>query len=96
MLDKKERQKLISMAQTVEPLLILGKNGLSENVYGEIEAILDAREILKVKLLRSCEVTKEELIGSVMSNVGAECVNSLGNVVVFYKRSTRQGIKHIL
>ena len=96
MLDKKDRQKLISLAQTLEPLLILGKNGLSENIYSEIEAILDAREILKIRLLRSCDVTVSELIEAVEKNVGADCVNHLGSVAVFYKRSTKQGVKHLL
>ena len=87
---------MITFAQTLEPLLILGKNGLTENVLTEIEAILDAREILKVKLLRYADVTQGELIEEVAEKVGAECVTHLGNVVVFYKYSRKEGVKHLL
>ena len=96
MLDKKDRQKLITIAQTLEPLLILGKNGLSDNVLTEMEDILDAREILKVRILRSCEVTAREISEIAFEQLSAETVTHLGNVVVLYRRSTRDKVKHIL
>ena len=52
MLTGKQRAYLKSMANTMEPLFQIGKNGVSENFIKQVEEALEAREIIKINVLK--------------------------------------------
>ncbi len=52
MLTGKQRAFLKSMANTIDPIFQLGKNGVTESFIKQVEDALEAREILKIKVLK--------------------------------------------
>ena len=51
MLTSKERAELRAQANTIETTLIVGKDGVTENVVAEADRLLTARELVKGKVL---------------------------------------------
>lgn len=96
MLTGKDRVKLRTMAQKIDPLIQIGKGGISENLLDSASNILDKRELLKVKLLRNADIEKEEAATALCQLLKAELVQQIGNVLVLYRRSDKKGVVHIL
>ena len=60
MLNGKEKRFLRSLANTMEPIVQVGKGSVTESVLHSLNEALDARELVKIKVLKNCldEVTR--------------------------------------
>ena len=56
MIDKKTRIKLRSLAQTIKPIVWVGKEGFSENALKQIEEELFNHELIKIAVQESIEI----------------------------------------
>ena len=95
MITSKERKKLSGMAQTMEPVFQIGKNGLTDVIVDELSDVSDARELIKVSVLRNCDDEPRDLLNELCDALQAEPVSCLGSKIVLYRRSTRKDVKHI-
>ena len=95
MITSKERKKLSGMAQTMEPVFQIGKNGLTDVIVDELSDALDARELIKVSVLRNCDDEPRDLLNELCDALNAEPVSCLGSKIVLYRRSARKDVKHI-
>ena len=96
MLNKKERIFLRSKAQTLQDLVFIGKEGLTDNVIKQIEDNLFAHELIKVKVQNTCEEDKFDLAEEVAKITNCDIVTIIGTKIVLYKLSDKKNIKHIL
>lgn len=96
MILTKERAYLRSIAQKQEPLVLIGKGGISPTVLDSIEVLLDKRELIKIRLLQNSGLKCKQASKIICENLNADGVQCIGNVLVIYKRSNRDDIKHIL
>lgn len=87
MLTGKQRAYLKSIANTMEPVFQIGKNGLTENFLKQVEEYLEAKEIVKIKVLNNSLLDAKEIASEIVEAIGAEFVQSLGNKFVIYKES---------
>ncbi len=87
MLTGKQRAHLKSMANTMEPVFQIGKNGLTDNFLKQIEDYLEANELVKVKVLKNSLLDATDMAREIADAVGAEFIQSLGNKFVLYKES---------
>lgn len=92
----KERAKLRSIAMTIQPTTHIGKNGITDEVINQISKQLQAHELIKINVLKSCDFSAKEIAGEVAEAAGAEVVQVLGNKITLYKVSTKDGVKHLL
>ena len=95
MLNSKQRANLRSLASTFDPMVIIGKDGLTENVLQQIENQLFAHEMVKVSVLEGAEMSAKDYLHEVANTLGAEEVCSIGRKFVVYKMSNKKGLKHI-
>lgn len=95
MITTKQRSKLKALANALKPLVTIGKDELTENILGEIDTALYHNELVKVAALKSCETSARELCDEVCERLLCEPVLCIGNRFVVYKRSDKDGIKHI-
>ncbi|MBO4262458.1 MAG: YhbY family RNA-binding protein [Clostridia bacterium] len=95
MFTSKQRSNLRSLAQTTEPIGQIGKEGLSENMLSGISDALEKRELVKLTVLKNSDEEPSELAKDLAVSLGAEVVCVVGRKVVLYRKSTRNGIKHI-
>lgn len=96
MLTSGQRAKLRSMAQNIDPIFQIGKNGIGENQTRDICTALELHELIKISVLRNADSDAKELLDTVCRMTNAEPVTAIGNKIVIYKRSSRDDIEHII
>ncbi|MTI68751.1 MAG: ribosome assembly RNA-binding protein YhbY [Firmicutes bacterium] len=87
MLTGKQRSYLKSIANGLNPIFQLGKNGITETFIKELNDALEAREIVKVNVLDNSFLDPKEAANEVCKKADAEYVQSIGNKFVIYKES---------
>lgn len=95
MITTKQRASLKALAHDLAPSVQIGKDGLTENVISQISVVLENKELVKIKLLKTADLQAKELINELATELKAEPILAVGGVIVLYKFSTKKGIKHI-
>lgn len=90
MLTGKQKRFLRSNANNLQPLVHIGKSGLTESVIAQIEEALEAKELIKVTILQNCEQDKNEIAAKLDEQVGVEVVQVIGSIIVLYKESVEK------
>lgn len=88
MLTSKQRASLRSMANTMETILYIGKDGITENTVKEAYDALEAREIIKGAVQQNCELSAREALDELCDRVHAEPVQCIGRRFVLYRESS--------
>ncbi len=96
MITKSERINLRSLAQTLKPIVWVGKDGFSETVIKQIEEELFNHELIKISMQESTTPPTEFELTEMAVKLGAEVVTTIGRKIVLYKHSEKKGIKHVL
>ena len=89
MLTSKQRAEFRSQANSLETTLIVGKGGVTEQVIEQAEILLDAKELVKGKVLETAMVTPREACDAICEATGAEGVQIVGTKFVFYRHSEK-------
>ena len=87
MLTSKQRAALRSMANTMDTILYIGKEGLTENTVKEAYDALGARELIKCAVQPNCELSPKEALNELCDLVHAEPVQCIGRRFVMYRES---------
>lgn len=96
MISTKDRAKLRSIAHTYEPIVQIGKGGITDAVVDSIALVLDKRELIKIRLLQNSGLDTRLACDEVCQKLGADGVQCIGSIFVIYKKSERKDINHIL
>lgn len=96
MITTKQRAFLRGLGNALEPVHQIGKEGLSENTLEAINLLLEARELVKIKVLKNNDDGVRELAEKVANSLKAEVVQVIGNIFILYKKSTRKDFKYIV
>ena len=96
MLNSSERARLKSLAQNLNPIFQIGKNGVGDNQINDILDALAVHELIKISVLKSAETPTKLILDEVCERTGAEPVQAIGNKIVIYKRSSKDGVEHVL
>lgn len=85
MLTSKQRAYLRGLANSYDTILIVGKGGLTDTIYKQAADALKARELIKGKVLETCEYSSREAADIIAENVGCDVVQVIGYKFVLYK-----------
>lgn len=95
-LTKTQLKTLKTMAMPLKPLLIIGKNNVTDAVVKQASGLLAQKELIKIQVLAdTSEVTVKEAAEDLAGQLGATVVSAMGNRAVLFKRSSRKDIEHI-
>ena len=86
-MTSKERATLRAMANSIQPIFQIGKGGIGENLIQQVDEALEARELIKITVLETADVTAREASDILSKELGAEPVQSIGRKFVLYRRS---------
>lgn len=75
------------MANSMDPIFQLGKNGVTDNFIKQVDEALEAREIIKIKVLNNSLLDAKEVASDLAQKTDAEFVQSIGNKFVLYRES---------
>lgn len=76
---------LKSRAQHLDPILKVGKAGLTDAFYAALDRVLLQHELVKLKF-EDFKEQKKELVPQIVERSGAQLVQRVGNVAVLFKR----------
>ncbi len=87
MLSSKQRNTLRAMASRFDTIFQIGKGGISEETVRQVDAALEARELIKLRVLEYCELSAREAAEALAVATGAEVVTVIGTRFVLYRKS---------
>lgn len=87
MITTKQRAYLRSIANTIDPVLIIGKGSIDEDIIKQASDALKKREIIKVSILKNSSTSPRAACDLLCSATGADPVQVIGNRFVIYKPS---------
>ena len=85
----KQRAALRSMANTIDPVLHIGKDGINDNLVKQCWDVLEARELIKVNVQRNAPYTAREACQELCERVHAEPVQTIGNRFCIYRQARK-------
>ena len=85
MLTGKQRAALKALANEIEPVIFVGKAGVTDNVIKQADDALTARELIKGTVQQSSPVCAREALETITEQTGAEQVFSSGRKFVLYR-----------
>ena len=86
-MTSKQRAMLRSMANTMETILYVGKEGVTDGTVREAYDALEARELIKCCVNQGAPVTAREALDELCEKLGAEPIQCIGRRFVMYRPS---------
>ncbi|MDW5416764.1 MULTISPECIES: ribosome assembly RNA-binding protein YhbY [unclassified Iodobacter] len=86
-LTSDQRRHLKSLAHHIDPVVMIGNNGLADAVIREIAVNLDAHELIKIRVLGDDRALREEYMQKICSELGAVAVQHIGKLLIVYRAS---------
>jgi RNA-binding protein len=87
MLTKAFLKNLATKAHQLNPVIIIGNNGLTPGVHNEVEAALIAHELLKIRINAISRESREAMVNSILSQHQATKIQQIGHIVVIYRNN---------
>lgn len=88
-MTSKQRAYLRSLAMTENVIFQVGKGGINENMIKQISDALEARELIKLRVLQNCESTSREAAEVLSRATSSEVVGVVGSTFVLYRESEK-------
>ena len=87
MINSRQRAQLRGLANGIDTILHIGKDGVTENVVRQCSDALEARELIKGKVLENSLLTAREVCDELCAACRAEPVQVIGSKFVLYRES---------
>ncbi len=87
MLTSKQRAYLRGLANPIDTIFQVGKGGVGDAMVKSISDALEARELIKLKVLDNSDYSAKEAANEIAELVGADVVSVLGKKFVLYRES---------
>ena len=92
-LTGKQRAQLRAMANSLEPVVHIGKDGIGDNLVKQANDALEARELIKCRVLENCDLTAREACDELSRLTRSEQVQVIGTKFVLYRETHRKDKK---
>jgi len=89
-----QRKWLRGQAHALRPVVQIGRQGLSDGALREIDAALDAHELIKVQALVDRD-EKREVADRIAAALAAEVVGSIGHILILFRRQPDPELRKI-
>ncbi len=85
---KNDEKILKQLAHNLKLVVLVGKNGLTSNLEHEINAKLDAHELIKIKFQDAAVKKMADIISLFCANLNAKKIETKGHTVTVFRRNT--------
>ena len=90
MLTGKQRAYLRGLAQDLDTIFQIGKGGISDEICIQISNALEARELIKARVLDNSGYTAREAAEEIAGAIGCDVVSCVGTKFVLYRKSLKK------
>ncbi|MDX1346852.1 MAG: ribosome assembly RNA-binding protein YhbY [Thiomicrorhabdus chilensis] len=86
-LSVNQKKYLRGIAHGLNPMIIIGANGVTDSLMAELDSTLSHHEILKIKIASAEREDRKTIIDHVIQETGALLVQSIGKIFVIYRQN---------
>ncbi len=91
-MTSKQRAYLKSLASTMEPIYQIGKSGVSPELTKGIDEALEARELIKINVLKNCMDDPKAMAVVLAERTKSQVVQVIGKKIVLYRQSSKNPV----
>ena len=95
-MTSKQRAYLKSLAMKTEPILQLGKGGVTPENTASVDEALAARELIKISILQNCMEDPRQMAETLAERTHSQVVQVIGRKIVVYREGKNEKKKIIL
>ncbi len=95
-MTSKQRAYLKGLAMTMDPIFQIGKSSMTPELTNAIAEVLEARELIKINVLKNCFDDPKELAQILAERTRAQVVQVIGKKIVLYKEGKDEKKKIVL
>lgn len=92
-LTSKQRAQLRGLANSIDTILHVGKDGIGDNLVKQADDALEARELIKGKVLENCMLTSREAAEELAHKTRSDVVQVIGTKFVLYRPTHKKDKK---
>ena len=93
MLSGKQKRFLRGLGHGLKPVITVGKGELNEALIKETMEAIASHELIKVKILESCDMDRYEVAEGLATACSAEVAQVLGRTLLLYKQAKEPKIE---
>lgn len=93
-LNPKQISHLRGLAHNLNPVVMIGNQGLTENIFKEIELNLNAHELIKIQVAGDDRNARKAMYENICEQTKALAVHHIGKQLVLYRNSDSIKEKH--
>ncbi|MDF2541669.1 MAG: hypothetical protein K0S47_1387 [Herbinix sp.] len=86
-MTSKQRAYLKGLAMTIDPIYQIGKSALTPEITEGVSDALEARELIKITVLKNCSDDINEMAQILSERTHSEIVQVIGKKIVLYRES---------
>ncbi len=94
-MTSKQRSYLKSLAVNLDTIFQIGKGGITDELCTQLLNALNARELIKIKVLENSPASAKEASIEIADNIGAEVVQVIGTKIVLFRVSDFENNRRI-
>jgi len=91
-LTTKQIAHLRGLAHHLNPVVMIGNNGLTENVIKEIDLNLNAHELIKIQVAGDDRDARKKIYDEICGKINAIAIHHIGKQLVIYRQSDKNKI----
>lgn len=89
-LNTAQRTHLRRLGHDLEPVVLVGQNGISPNLVAEFERALNDHELVKVRARVGDRALRDEILDELARATRAEIIQRVGHVALYYRRNAEK------
>ena len=86
-MTSKQRSYLMKLASSIDPIFQIGKSSVTPELAAAVEEALEARELIKLHVLKNCFEDGRALANQLAEATYAEVVQVIGKKIVLYREA---------
>ncbi|MDW2799499.1 ribosome assembly RNA-binding protein YhbY [Clostridium boliviensis] len=86
-MTSKQRSYLKGLAMNIDPIFQIGKSSLTPEITNAIAEALEARELIKITILKNCADDGNSVASVLSERTRSEIVQVIGRKIVLYKQA---------
>ncbi len=95
-MTSKQRAYLRGLGSNIEPIIQIGKSGVTPEMTQAVDEALEARELVKIHILKNCDDDGRELADTLSGRTHSTVVQVIGRMIVLYRPAKEEKDRKIV
>ncbi len=89
-MTSKQRAYLKGLAMTMDPIINIGKSGVTPELVASVDEAITKRELIKLSVLKNCMEDPKALAETIAGRTKSQVVQVIGKKIVLYRRNSKK------